>query len=526
MAGDSFRRQTQLAVDYAEKHGLELDETLTFRDLGVSAFRSKNARQGALRAFLDVVEDGAVEQGSYLLVESLDRISRDEILAAQGWFLQIVNAGVTLVTLADGRAYSKETINANPTDLILSLVVMMRARDESAMKAARLQASWSAKRAKAAEKPLTSVCPAWLELREGKFAVIEERAAVVRRIFDEAATGRGRHAIAEGLNRDGIPTFGHRGRRGAYWHRSYVTKILGSDTVIGTYTPHRMDHSGGKAKRVALAAVPNYYPAVVATETWDAVRSLAVTHQPLRGRHANAGIVRNVLGGLARCPACGGAMIRVHKGRAKVPEEATASAPWAYLVCAKAKAGAGCAYRSVRYADVERAILEGVDHIEYQCPTGVPEADRVLSEIAALDQQLELLKDDIARLLPNAARSPVIAQRVLELEREVDAAKAQQTTLGRGMDLDLPARLQGRLDAFRAACGELQAADGVDPEGALRAAVNASLRSLCGSVEVDYERGGLILDFLHGGAAALTYDWLFGRRERGDVFQAEPTPSR
>ncbi len=63
--GDSFRRQVKLTKDYADQHSLELDDTLTFHDLGVSAFRSQNANTGALRLFLEAVESGAIEKGSY-----------------------------------------------------------------------------------------------------------------------------------------------------------------------------------------------------------------------------------------------------------------------------------------------------------------------------------------------------------------------------------------------------------------------------------------------------------------------------
>ncbi len=41
MQGDSFRRQTQLAQSYAERHGLVLDEQLAFEDLGMSAYKGK-----------------------------------------------------------------------------------------------------------------------------------------------------------------------------------------------------------------------------------------------------------------------------------------------------------------------------------------------------------------------------------------------------------------------------------------------------------------------------------------------------
>jgi DNA invertase Pin-like site-specific DNA recombinase len=108
MKGDSFERRTRAAAEYASAHGLELDTKLTFRDLGVSAFRGRNAQTGALKAFLEGVEQGDIPQGSYLLVESLDRVSRDQIIAAQSLFLGIIDAGVTLVTLTDNKAFPKE----------------------------------------------------------------------------------------------------------------------------------------------------------------------------------------------------------------------------------------------------------------------------------------------------------------------------------------------------------------------------------------------------------------------------------
>ena len=86
-AGDSRRRQLAMAEKYAANHHLRLDRQLSFRDLGVSAFRGRNAKEGALRAFLDAIEHNLVPENSFLLIESLDRLSRDRILAAQALFL-------------------------------------------------------------------------------------------------------------------------------------------------------------------------------------------------------------------------------------------------------------------------------------------------------------------------------------------------------------------------------------------------------------------------------------------------------
>ena len=74
--GDSFRRQASMAESYALKKGLNLDSALTFHDLGVSAFKGANAETGRLADFLEAVRAGLVPQGSFLLVEALDRLSR------------------------------------------------------------------------------------------------------------------------------------------------------------------------------------------------------------------------------------------------------------------------------------------------------------------------------------------------------------------------------------------------------------------------------------------------------------------
>ncbi len=100
---------------------------VTIFNLNRSPTESAFTPSKPVRAFLKATEHNLVPKGSFLLVESLDRLSRDQILSAQSLFLQIVQAGVTIVTLVDQRSYSIESLNRNPIDLIISLVVMMRA---------------------------------------------------------------------------------------------------------------------------------------------------------------------------------------------------------------------------------------------------------------------------------------------------------------------------------------------------------------------------------------------------------------
>jgi DNA invertase Pin-like site-specific DNA recombinase len=89
--GDSIRRQVELSLKYAEDHNLTLDDSLQLTDLGVSAFKGVNVITGKLGSFISAIDTGQVDSGSYLLIESLDRLSRTEIITALNLFTQILS---------------------------------------------------------------------------------------------------------------------------------------------------------------------------------------------------------------------------------------------------------------------------------------------------------------------------------------------------------------------------------------------------------------------------------------------------
>jgi DNA invertase Pin-like site-specific DNA recombinase len=112
---------------------------------------------------LKAVDGGLVEPGSYLLVENLDRVSRAEPWDPFPVFQQIINAGITIVTLIDGKVWSREAIRANPFTIMESLIGMIRAHEESEVKSKRVRAAWESKRKKLANEPLTKRGPSWLQ---------------------------------------------------------------------------------------------------------------------------------------------------------------------------------------------------------------------------------------------------------------------------------------------------------------------------------------------------------------------------
>jgi DNA invertase Pin-like site-specific DNA recombinase len=156
--GDGFRRQADQSRQYALKHGLELDESFVQPNRAESAFRGDNATTGTLGRFLDACENGQVEAGSYLLVESLDRLSRQQVFKSLALFMRLMTAGITIVTLIDERSYNITTSNEN--DVLVMLGAMGRAHDESRTKSVRGRKNWEQKRAGIAEKKLTATGPA------------------------------------------------------------------------------------------------------------------------------------------------------------------------------------------------------------------------------------------------------------------------------------------------------------------------------------------------------------------------------
>ena len=184
--GDSRRRQLAASRRYAELNGLDLAEPV--RDEGVSAYRGDNSEFGALSRFLKDLDSGLIERGSFLIVESLDRLSRQNVWAAFGLLGRILEKGVTVVTLIDGQQYSSASSIENQSQIFMALGSMIRAHDESRTKSMRGREAWANKRKLAAERPLTSIVPRWLRLSSDRkrIEVIEPCAEIVRRIFQEA----------------------------------------------------------------------------------------------------------------------------------------------------------------------------------------------------------------------------------------------------------------------------------------------------------------------------------------------------
>ena len=422
LKGDSRRRQLEASQAYADAHELDLASDAQLEDIGISAYKGANAKEGALGQFLSAVKAGSIARGSFLIVESLDRLSREEILPAHTLFLSIVQSGINLVTLTDQRVYSGKTTNL--VDMITSLVIMERAHEESKTKGLRVGAAWKQKRARAAQgQPMTARCPAWLQLAADRqaYELIPDRAEIVRQIFADSAAGLGMYSIATRLNKAGVPAF--IGKKG--WYTSYIAKTLANRAVLGEFQPH-VTIDGIRVPEGEPIA--NYFPAIVSEELFfqaqygKSLRKLGGSGSGRKG----AGYT-NLFTGLARCAYCNAPIAFENKG--------SGSRGGSYLICGDAQRGRGCVATRWRYQDFETSFLAFVEELDLESIINSDEdaerRKRLEGELAAISGEsssVKQLMEKTYELLSAGGSTEFVAGKLKELTDKQKLLEERQAT--------------------------------------------------------------------------------------------------
>lgn len=425
--GDSYRRQSEAIKEYCKRNDLDLATSAeyTFLDRGKSAYKAEHvAENGQLKRFIDHVDSGRIKTGSYLIVESLDRLSREKANIALERFLGILNKGINVYTLMDQRLYSSE--NKNHTfELMASIVWMAQAHNESFSKGERVQKAWSEKKKQAREtnKPLGKAVPYWLELKDGKYTVIEERAEVVRRIFQLCISGRGRTATGRILNNEKVPVFGSIARnKDGLWATTSIARILNSRQVLGEYQPTRLD----KGKRVHDGqSVRNYFPRIITDDLF--FQAQAAQQSRKDGKITRQSESFNLWQKVGQCDRCLGAMHLLNKGKA--PKGYT------YIACSNKKKGI-CDAAMIRQEKADLAfkeILAKVDSLslvqdnEDSITTAL---DKASGELHTERQQLET-KAELMNSHPSTTLAEQVSKhetRIKELESLITDKKKELST--------------------------------------------------------------------------------------------------
>ena len=122
--GEGMRRQHQGIFDWIAKHPkLNLRVAPMLEEKARSAWKGDHATKdgAALASIVKQVENGELVPPLLLIMESLDRFSREDLLLAAKRLIDLLVAGVAVATVRDDKIYTR---NSKLTDIIMSLVYL------------------------------------------------------------------------------------------------------------------------------------------------------------------------------------------------------------------------------------------------------------------------------------------------------------------------------------------------------------------------------------------------------------------
>jgi DNA invertase Pin-like site-specific DNA recombinase len=450
--GNSKARQLNLCREMVAQQDWLHSPDRELVDEGLSAFSGANrAPGGLLYEFEQQAEAGRYRGGHVLVVENLDRISRQGYEAILPFIQKLTAAGVTVATVDGGRIYPAFT-RVDLAAVIEAVVKSELAWSESDKKSRRLKAAQN-KRVSEAQATAgqhlsqTATVPAWIAVnRVGKagerplykMTLNEERVAILHEIFQLTIDGYGTPAIAKKLNERGEPVWSHLNQRSNNgWTVGYLTKIVMNRAVMGEYRPMNKPRGGQVTSKGVV--IPSHFPQAIDPVVFARAQAARASRRGTSGAWQISH--NNLFSGLAKCGHCGGRMkqeVTVRAGgnrrNGKNPDAVYRSKQdISYLKCHNAlnrvhdeeRGEARCTNRyAIRYEKLEAAVLDlalhfaaaqGSDHdsaLANDLEVQVAEAMRHLEE---KQSRASTLADSYSR-----TASPAIERLLLALEAEIE----------------------------------------------------------------------------------------------------------
>lgn len=354
--GYSLDRQKKLGLEFAATQGWAVEKTII--DEGRSAFHGANRLEGSSLHEFELEAKNGFHHGKTLVVENIDRLSRQGAKAAAQLMWALNENGVNVATYHDGQIYRSEE-SGELLDVFRLIISAQQAHQESKKKSDRTIATWEARFAAIADGTQTAPIPntpLWIDRIDGEMVLNKHRAKVLNDIYDLYIDGVGIHRIVTILHDREEPSWTppsqKRGNNG--WFYSYIYRLLTKRTVLGEYVT-----TDGRTLS------PNFWPQVISTEKWNRVQAaLAMRkgNQKTTKTHGN----RNLLSQMVFCDQCGGGAHFRHttdtaQNYKKVTGEVVKYRRKTYrrLLCDRARRKMACDNKTVlNYDVVEATVLD------------------------------------------------------------------------------------------------------------------------------------------------------------------------
>ena len=387
----SIEQQVADCEDYARSLGL--------RVVKVYADRALSGKTDKRPQFQAMLRDSAKKRWSYVLLWKIDRFARNRYDSATYKF-KLKKNGVRVL-------YAKESIPEGPEGILLESVLEGSAEYYSANLSQNIRRGMKYN-AQDCKVNSGAIPFGYCKGPDGRFALVDAEAEVVREIFRKVAEGVPFVEIANDLNGRGIHT-----KRGGLWGRTSFHRILVNETYTGVYSFGDVRIEGG-------------VPAIIDKSLFLAVAERLRTKKNPQGRHRVNG--EYLLTGKLFCGLCKSPMVGV-SGTGRNGDLHF------YYSCQKRRSEHTCPKENVSRDWLERVVVQAT--LDYVLKPEVIEwmADAVMAyqEREANSAVLQGLRDQLSENqrasgnVMKAIEAGIITvttkSRLMELELEADRLK-------------------------------------------------------------------------------------------------------
>lgn len=278
---NSIGNQRKICLDFLSRQS-DVAFGMVYVDNGRTGM---NYRRPGFQAMFADLEAGKI---NCVVVKDVSRLGRNYILTSDYVEKIFPTMGVRLICVNDG--FDSENPDSDRYSLLMPFKLII---NDTYVKdtARKIQSSIQAKMNCGEYLPSSSSIPyGYLRApQEGTYAVDEETAPIVRRIFELRGDGTAFNKIAKILNQENIPSPGKlRYDRGltkvekyqnALWVRGTIRKITGDSAYLGFRTHGKIKRSrlGGDKKKcpeLEWKIIENAHPAIVEQTLFDRVQEV------------------------------------------------------------------------------------------------------------------------------------------------------------------------------------------------------------------------------------------------------------
>ena len=387
----SIEQQVKACKLFAERHGIQV--------LNVYEDRALTGTNDKRPGFQQMIHDAKKGLWNYVIVYTLDRFARDRYDSAV-YKRQLKDCGVKVLS-------AMENISDDPTGVLMESLLEGLAEYYSKELSRKIRRGMEDNASKCLVNG--SLPLGFIRGADGRYAIEESEAEIVRDIFRRVKDGVKMSEIISDLNNRRIPT-----KKGKPWNKSSFNSLLSNERYTGVYI-------------YGDTRIPGGIPQIISPELFNSVQCRL--HHKSNPRRSDAPLRRRrdnsiyLLTGKLFCGKCKSPMVGI-SGKSQ------GANPYYYYACKGKRLEHSCNKKNVRREHIERFIATALRdtmltdkaiHVLSEAAVSYQDHISANSELQSLQKQLADVNNSIKNLI-SAMEAGIFStstqSRLVELENQ------------------------------------------------------------------------------------------------------------